>query len=369
MERQITTWAPPCHKLRKLCLLLPLYLLIYILIPCTAEAQESHTSTPSGKRWHTSLTFDYLFDNREYDTSPLGGSYTLNGVWLKPQVAYQLTPESTSGKQTLHLGLNALKEFGTPKVLDQLALTAYYQATWKGLAARVGIFPSDVVTDQLSERILDRRSRFYHPVMGGVQVEHKGQAHQISAWIDWLSKRSRTQRERFHAGTSLQLQHRGFFLQSHFRMMHLATSEMPNPHSTVVDDLQSETLLGYVSDSAPIGYQVAFGYYATIERDRAIQKTHKGIGLLVVYQLHWQGKVGIKGYLYHGTGHQKLRPKYSEELYFAQPLLQAPTYLQATAYWQILQKEHLTMKLELGTHLLHHTLSSHQALTCTLRLP
>lgn len=343
-------------------------LLLCLLLSLTQRLHAQSDSLP--RRWQIEVTFDYLFDNKEFETSPIGESYTLAGVWVRPTLSLGL---GNNSEHRLYLGANLLKEMGTRKVIDTAHLTAYYQIQYQGWEARIGLFPSYYVTDHLSERFIERKAQFLRPIMNGIQLSQRGDHHFVNLWLDWLTKKGATDRERFHAGLTTKY-HRGIFVaESNLRMMHLATSDVAH---TVLDDLQGELLLGIQNHFATFNYGIAVGLYSTIERDRYEQKCYRNIGTLGTFNADWKKRIGLNGYIYYGTGHQQMRGQYGSLLYFEHPMLQAPLYLQTVGYWQIFDTHfrgklpgHCAMRLELGLHFLPSALSSHQALTLSVQIP
>ena len=77
-----------------------------------------------------------FFDNEEYARSAVQSPQTMAGVHLAPQVGV-----SWQGRHRVFAGVDALKEFGTDRVIDRADLMAYYEFESPAFHFRMGAFP------------------------------------------------------------------------------------------------------------------------------------------------------------------------------------------------------------------------------------
>lgn len=298
-------------------------------------------------KWELGL--DYTFDNREYDECGYQFSYTLGGVRVHPSLEY-----SIGDFHTLHLGISALKEHGTKPFVDKVEMSAYYQLLLSGFTFRAGIFDKERAIHGYSDRFFDAPDRFYNPLMSGVFLEYQeGENSFANIWMEWLTKKNSIDRERFHAGLSASYQWGSLFIQSNLRMMHLSINEpYIDPNQGVVEDFQGEVMVGIRSQKAFgwLDYQLGVGAYGSIERDRKAFLEHKGLGFITTAELKSNG-LGLEGYFYSGSGHQKLRAQYGYLLYYGNPFLQANYYGQTKLVWEIIKDPWIDMRLDMGLHM------------------
>lgn len=298
-------------------------------------------------KWEIGL--DYSFDNREYDECGYQDSYTLGGFRLRPALEY-----SIGEIHTFHLGLNALKEHGTKEFVDKFELSAYYQLVLAGFTFKAGAFDKETAIHGYTDRFFDAQDRFYNPLMSGIFLEYQKEENRYAnIWMEWLTKKNSIDRERFHAGLSGAYQWQQLFFQANFRMMHVSINEpYVDPNQGVVEDLQGEIMAGFREKEAFgwLDYQLGVGAYGTIERDRKANLEHKGLGLIASAVLKSNG-IGLDGYFYYGSGHQKFREQYGSLLYYGNPFLQARYYGQTQLFWEIIKDPWVDMRLDVGLHL------------------
>lgn len=312
--------------------------------------------------WETA--FDYTFDNREYDESRYELGYTLSGIRIRPSVV-----AIVHDRHTFCVGVNALKEHGTHGFLDKLDLSAYYRFGVGGLTFQAGVFDKKRALHGYSDRFIDEYDYFYNPLMSGIFLEYNHVKHgYLNTWLEWITKKNETERERLHAGASGAYYWGRFFAQANFRMMHMAATEPLILHSGVVEELQGEIVLGWRDmDQRGPDYRLGIGTYGTIERDRVINRVHRGLGLIAVAEVSGRG-IGLDAYFYYGTGHQKMREEYGRTLFYGNPFLQAEWYGQSKFYWNIIRDDWVDMRLNLGLEVVDSGVFSRQTLNLIFRI-
>lgn len=311
-----------------------------------------------------SLEVYSLFDNREYDSSPYESGYTVAGIWVTPKLTWDW-----QDTHSLHLGVSAFKQYGTTKTLDKVSLVAYYQLQKERWKLTAGIFDKKQAYKNTTDRFVTDKIYLLNPLISGLLVSYDaGQDRYANIWVDWTHQKAVGVRERFHAGITTSYALGSFFTTSTWSMLHVAAEERPEVASGVIEDLQAEILAGYRwQPTERMKLSLAVGGYGSFERDRVAQQSYKSAGLLAELLVQYRS-IGIEGYTYYGSGHQKLRKQYGELLYQENPFLQSRSYTQAVGFWQIYDREGVNLRLDLALHLIPEGLFSHQALTLNIRL-
>ncbi len=312
----------------------------------------------------TSLEVYALFDNREYDQSPYGSGYTVAGIRAVPTLVW-----TWRGHHSLHLGASVFKQYGTPDTRTLFAPVAYYRLQKEAWSLTTGIFDKKLAYRGTTDRFETAKIYLLNPYMAGLLVGYDRSSDRYAhLWINWMNQKDIGVRERFRAGLVTSYARDGFFTTSAWSMQHVASEQRAEVLSGVVEDLQAEILVGYKWAPTPrVDLSFATGVYGSYERDRVAHESYRCAGLIAELKARYH-RVGLEGYTYYGTGHQKLRAKYGELLYQENPFLQDRSYTQIQGFWQIWSNHGVDLRLDLGLHLIPKGLYSHQALTLNVAL-
>ena len=163
-----------------------------------------------------------FFDNEEYARSAVQSPQTMAGVHLAPQVGV-----SWQGRHRVFAGVDALKEFGTDRVIDRADLMAYYEFESPAFHFRMGAFPRRDVLGRYPRMFFQDSVAYFRPVMTGLFWEYHRPRGYFNVWLDWTGRQDEGRRETFFMGWSGRYQ-RGVFYAQHFGYMyHFARSKHP----------------------------------------------------------------------------------------------------------------------------------------------
>lgn len=207
------------------------------------------------------------FDNTEYTGSDCGSSRTIFAVKVEPKLAYRW-----SGKHSVVLGTELLKDFGSKKFIDETKLIAYYQFQNDRFGANAGIFERSKLIGRYSRAFYSDSTLIYNSLVQGIAMRYnrdEGKAFAELA-IDWTGLYSPETREQFRvlvagggrfakifdAGVSLSIQH--FANKSTFE-------------GNVVDNVLINPYIG-VRFNAFFDFDIRLGYLQGMQRDRRMNE-------------------------------------------------------------------------------------------------
>lgn len=207
------------------------------------------------------------FDNTEYTGSDCGSSRTIFAVKVEPKLAYRW-----SGKHSVVLGTELLKDFGSKKFIDETKLIAYYQFQNDRFGANAGIFERSKLIGRYSRAFYSDSTLIYNSLVQGIAMRYnrdEGKAFAELA-VDWTGLYSPETREQFRvlvagggrfakifdAGVSLSIQH--FANKSTFE-------------GNVVDNVLINPYIG-VRFNAFFDFDIRLGYLQGMQRDRRMNE-------------------------------------------------------------------------------------------------
>lgn len=132
------------------------------------------------------------FDNTEYTGSDCGSSRTIFALKLTPTVGYRW-----NGKHTLVAGAELLKDFGTPRFVDETKLVAYYRFDNEKYGAYAGIFERENLIGRYSRAFYSDSTLVYNSLVQGIAMHYKTDRAFAEFAIDWEGMYSPQTREKF----------------------------------------------------------------------------------------------------------------------------------------------------------------------------
>lgn len=141
-----------------------------------------------GQRLTGDLSFDGLFDNREYkqDMQP----QTIYGMRIMPRLGVQ------QDNHRFMVGVSKIWEFGSN---DSIApnLIMYYNYTGSKWSAWFGSIPRKSLQRQLPHAFLYDSIAFFDPTIKGTAFQYRGRYLDTELYCNWFSRQSQTRREAF----------------------------------------------------------------------------------------------------------------------------------------------------------------------------
>ena len=146
--------------------------------------------------------FDFRFDNREYDRSPLSASMTIFGARLTPSAGISIKPSQDS-EHRIMAGVDIMKNFGDSASNAGLfrEITLYYK--WRQRTGRTemtlvaGVFPRSEMRGNYSTAFFSDSLKFNDPNLEGLILGFRRPKAYYELGCDWMGKFGRNTRERF----------------------------------------------------------------------------------------------------------------------------------------------------------------------------
>lgn len=220
--------------------------------------------------------FGYM-DNREYK-STYTQDRTILGTMISPTFYFTL-----DSNHRIIAGLHYNQDFGTNKDNKQWAKPiVYYQFKSTKIDFALGHIPRYERLKQVPRIVLADTFMYDRPNIEGMYLTYKHKKGQQSMYIDWLSKQSPNQRERFVIGTSGKHKIGPMYFANDMILYHNALTSTENEAEHVQDngivllrlgtDLSRHTLL----DSLTVDAGLAIGF----DRVRSKYELQKNKGFI-----------------------------------------------------------------------------------------
>lgn len=136
----------------------------------------------------TDLSFDGLFDNREYKDDML--PQTIYGMRLMPSIGIEKDGHALTG------GLSAIWEFGSDGHMPVTPIL-FYSFKGESWNAYFGFIPRNRLQRQLPDCMLYDSIAFFRPAIEGTLLQYDGDIFQTELYCNWFSRQTDTRREAF----------------------------------------------------------------------------------------------------------------------------------------------------------------------------
>lgn len=306
-----------------------------------------------------------FFDNEEYAGSAVQTPQTMAGVHLVPQVGV-----AWNGKHRVFAGVDALKEFGTDRVLDAASLLAYYEYEGRYFDFRMGVFPRQEVLDRYPRMFFQDSIAYYRPVMTGLSWEYHRKHGYAHVWLDWTGRQTTEKRETFFIGWSGRY-NLGVFYGQHFGYMyHFAKRKNPPQPDPLHDNGLIWTSLGVdlASKTSFEKLELNVGWSAGAERNRDGDNAwHVAHGLLSELKVEYKG-LGLFNTYYRGGAQQRFYAQYGNALYWGDSFYRTKEYNRTDLYVNFFKTPVVNVKLVVSFHWAERNLYNEQTLCASFDL-
>jgi hypothetical protein len=279
--------------------------------------------------------FDGFLDNREYYS--IDNPQTIFGSRIKGEIGGTL-----ANVHRLRFGVNYLYEFGHETDAHSPNVTMYYQFNNDRINFQIGSFPRVGLLDYplalLSDTLL-----YYRPNLEGAYFGYRGAWGFQQVFIDWTSRQTDDNHERFIFGFSGALRKGILFLNHHLMMGHFAAKGIPDPDHHLRDnggfqidlgaDLSGIVLLDTLRFSA--------GTLVSLDRTRGVDKGWQTPAGLVGQFKTFYKWFGIDGLYYRGQGHTFL---------YGDPFYRLEQYGRLDFFYMPFQHEKVSLKINFVLH-------------------
>ncbi|MBN1118925.1 MAG: hypothetical protein JXA77_17070 [Bacteroidales bacterium] len=172
---------------------------------------------------------DNFFDNREYFNKYVEPQSML-GTQIFASAGF-LVDENNS----FYGGFNFLHEYGSKPAYANIKPTMYFRHASRNAKVYMGSFsrrnlithPNVLLTDTF---------KYYRPNVEGIYLEFSKPWGSQTAWLDWTSRQTETDRETFLIGGTGTLMPAKWFLQYNFLMYHYAGTAIPDSTDHIRDN-------------------------------------------------------------------------------------------------------------------------------------
>jgi len=290
-----------------------------------------------------------FFDNNEFANCQFGTSQTMAGVHLVPQVGFEW-----DAKHRIFAGVDAMREYGSNKVIGYYDLIAYYELDNKPFRFYMGAFPRKMALDKYPLFFFRDSILNYRPVVNGLFSEYYSEKGDfINIWLDWTSRQTLTQRETFFLGWSGRYNRHNFYGQHFGYLFHFAGVADSANYTPARDNGRMWTAFGAdISSATPLDVlDFNAGWAMGFERNRGTDDgwdCHHGF--LSQVKAEYRG-LGLFNTFYKGAGQGKYYDEYGSQLYWNDQLYRAKCYNRLDGYLYFLKTEVATLKFIFSFHL------------------
>jgi hypothetical protein len=310
----------------------PLFLLLSLLLTVVALGRDSVLLYRADVR--------SFFDNKPYYGSAYQTPQTQAGTRLAPQLGLSWDNQ----RHRVLAGVNAMHEWGSDKLTDDIVPIAYYEFNSSDFRFMTGAFPMRQAVIRYPRMFYKGMLYNYRPVMNGVFWEFHRRKNYVNAWLDVTSRQTDTRRKALVAGWSGRAGYGDFYAQHFGYMGYFADAKKPLPYDETGGTHDNGLLLvqagiDLAERTGLDKLDVNVGWAAGLERERTgDSRWHLLNGFLTELKVEYRG-LGIFNTFYGGSGQQYFAadPAHAAAnepvlLYWGDAFYRAPTYDRLNCY-------------------------------------
>ncbi|MBL7112868.1 MAG: hypothetical protein ISS19_13105 [Bacteroidales bacterium] len=307
-----------------------------------------------GQQFEWQAGFDGFLDNREYYNS-LQEPQTIFGSRFSLEIGGSINQE-----HRLRGGLNYMYEFGGPADAWKPSPVLYYQYDKKPFTFFMGAFPRKGIID-FPLALLTDTLNYYRPNVEGTYLDIKGDWGYQDVFLDWTSRQTDTEFERFMFGFSGRVNWNMLFFKHHFLMGHFARPRILPPDFHLRDNGGFDVAIG--ADLSEFTFLdtlwISMGSLVSLDRTRSVDDGFQTpAGFLLNAMVSWHG-VGLYGTVYQGEGHTFL---YGDAFY------KAKQYGRLDMFWAPFKSEKVQGKIVFSLHFVEGITDTSQQILVSIRL-
>lgn len=312
-----------------------------LLISLLAQSQQ--------RQFEYVLPFFGFADNREY-TNTVHPPQTIFGTRISPEAGFLL-----DSAHRLRVGLHLIKEFGSEENAYLHNPIMYYQYVNLKVDFYMGFFPRAGLLDQYPLPLLNDTLRYFRPNVEGTYLKLKvGKGYQ-TAWIDWTSRQTDTNRETFLTGTSGRQSIGNFFFDNYFVLYHYAGPAEPIPDDHIRDNAGLMLRLGIDLSRKTFfdSLSLNVAWLGSFDRLRNVYDWQTPFGFQ--YGFFMQKKnFYCNTYLYTGEG---------QSIAYGDSFYKAPVYGRADLGYEFIKQRAVQIRFVFSLHYIEEKLDNQQLLT------
>lgn len=334
--------------------------IVLIIIPCflfllPILAQQ--------KVWKVGV--NSFFDNTEFGHSTLQMPQTMAGVHFAPEVGL-----SWDTIHRVYVGVDALHEYGSNKVVDYIDPIAYYEYNCAPFRFYMGAFPRKMVLDDYPRICFSDSINNYRPNINGLCWEFLQGSSYVRAWLDWTSRQTHQRHETFFMGESAHFDLGFFYLQHFGYMFHYAGVIDPAASEALHDNGMYVTSLG-LNLAKKTGFdklETSLGWAVGVEDARDGHSKWQGNNALVFNtKIEYRG-LGVENSYYRGEGQMSFYSDHGMNLYWGDRIYRAKEYDRTDLYVRFFHSNVVETKLMYTLHFAESQMYNEQSLYVTFNM-
>ncbi len=307
-----------------------------------------------------SVDVDMRFDNREYVKSKYNWSQTIFGGSLTPLVGIGWQGHS------LQVGLNALRDFGSPTKDMDLNFIFFYNYHDSRFNVSAGIIPRRQVIGG-SDAFFCDSIKFYDNTIDGLLLQYiPNEKSYIEVFCDWDGHQTETERERFIVYSSGRYYPLPWLFGEYEVMMH-HYANTSHGEEGVVDNIWVYPRIG-IDFGGKIWFdkfKVSAGWLQVAQNDRRREGEYVTPHGAQIEARIEKYRIGVYNTLYIGGCLMPYYDRYASGLYTGSVFYQTrdDVYNRLEAYWYPFQNEKFDLKISTVHHYDGCTWNSQQLIT------
>jgi hypothetical protein len=282
------------------------------------------------------VLFEGIGDNREY-FSQVAMPQTILGTRGAFEIGVEMDGHRLRG------GLSELFEFGSDINFHQPKLTMYYQFKNEQTEFLFGAFPRRGKIDFPLAMLTDTLN-YYRPNIEGLYGDVQWDWGHQNGFVDWVSLQTDTQREKFMAGFSGEINYKNLFIQNYFLLFHDAHAAVSIPGDHIKDNLGFALQGGIRTfEESVLQGHIKAGILSSSYRERSVTD---GFINATSFFAEAQGKFknfGIKSVMSLGASHWLV---YGDRFYLSK------NYWRTDAIWYFINHDKVKGVFNLSFHVL-----------------
>jgi len=305
-----------------------------------------------------------FFDNQEFAGSSVQDDQTMAGVRISPEIGF-----SWQGNHRIFAGFDAMREFGSNKIIDFADLIAYYDFSGERFRFYMGAFPRRMALGNYPRMFFADSIGYFRPVLNGLFWEYFKNDNYLNVWLDWTSRQTAEVRETFFMGWSGRYNWNIFYAQHFGYMFHFA-HRADSPRGNLHDNGLMLTSFGidFAQKTNFSKLEANVGWSVGLERNRGgDNRWHTPNGFLSELKIEYRG-LGIFNTFYAGGKQQIFYDEYGNSLYWGDRFYRTKRYNRTDLYYSFFRTNVVNLKFVYSFHFAERNMYHQQVLLASFNL-
>jgi hypothetical protein len=260
-----------------------------------------------GQKYTAGVDYLGFADNREY-SNPIQIPQTFFGFRIQPFLETKI-----DSVHVLHIGVNALYEFGGQIESKNFVPSIYYHYNSNPLSFKIGSFERRKDLNAYPLALLSDSLLYFRPNISGLNTKFSKNRFQSSIWVDWLSRQTEVKKEQFLFGLTAKYKVNSYFIENVFSMLHDAFASKRSETDVLYDNGANVLRIGFEfgKKSSIDSLRGSIGLLNAYQRARALNILETPKGLLSEFYVK-KSWFAFKNTFYKGQG---LNQVYGDHFY------------------------------------------------------